>query len=131
MSKVPFTLRWPPAYDCSRPLSDQREWAEGISDNKSVEEALNHGMAFKGNWREGGKTLVSDVYRLLATQRSYPAFSNTGWRPQGGVNRSPADYLSLEGIHNSVHVFVGGLAYGHMSENEVAAFDPIFWMHHG
>ena len=37
----------------------------------------------------------------------------------------------LEGIHNTVHVTVGGSnPSGHMSVVDVAAFDPIFWFHH-
>ncbi|KAF8471757.1 hypothetical protein BDZ91DRAFT_760403 [Kalaharituber pfeilii] len=38
---------------------------------------------------------------------------------------------SIENIHNSVHVAVGGTnPVGHMSTVEAAAFDPIFWLHH-
>ena len=35
---------------------------------------------------------------------------------------------SLEGLHNSYHNNIGGS--GHMSQVPVAAFDPVFWMHH-
>ncbi|TFK74620.1 Di-copper centre-containing protein [Pluteus cervinus] len=35
---------------------------------------------------------------------------------------------SLESIHDTVHVLLGGA--GHMSSVPVAAFDPIFWLHH-
>jgi tyrosinase len=38
-----------------------------------------------------------------------------------------ADFTSqVEGLHNSVHVWVGG----HMGQIPYAAFDPIFWAHH-
>ena len=43
---------------------------------------------------------------------------------------------SLEGLHNVYHGFIGGFPIhgektgGHMTEVPVAAFDPIFWMHH-
>lgn len=35
---------------------------------------------------------------------------------------------SLEGLHNQYHNNIGGS--GHMSQVPVAAFDPVFWMHH-
>ncbi|KAJ8073002.1 hypothetical protein PM082_019868 [Marasmius tenuissimus] len=35
---------------------------------------------------------------------------------------------SLEAIHDCIHVNIGG--GGHMDSIDVAAFDPIFWMHH-
>ncbi|KAI0482566.1 hypothetical protein GGR56DRAFT_620540 [Xylariaceae sp. FL0804] len=54
---------------------------------------------------------------------------------------------SLEGLHNNYHAFIGGNSTmqdgdgqkrfiaggggGHMSQVSTAAFDPIFWMHHG
>lgn len=42
---------------------------------------------------------------------------------------------SLEGLHNNYHVYVGGFSgndsnTGHMSCVPVAAFDPVFWIHH-
>lgn len=70
---------------------------------------------------------MTEVYRLFSMMRRYPPFSNTGWRKDGTVK----DYASLEAVHNSVHIFIGGMTFGHMSLNEVAAFDPAFWMHHG
>ncbi|GJE90072.1 di-copper centre-containing protein [Phanerochaete sordida] len=35
---------------------------------------------------------------------------------------------SLEGIHDSMHDFIGG--NGHMSDPDYAGFDPIFFLHH-
>ena len=67
------------------------------------------------------------MYRLFAMMRRYPPFSNTSWDQDGTV----ADYQSLEQVHNNLHVFVGGLTNGHMTFNNVASFDPAFWMHHG
>lgn len=46
---------------------------------------------------------------------------------------------SIEGLHNDYHVLIGGFEgtfsemkskSGHMSCVPVAAFDPIFWIHH-
>ena len=36
---------------------------------------------------------------------------------------------SLEGIHNNYHGLLGG-DFGHMGRPPIAAFDPVFWMHH-
>eukprot|EP00884_Botryococcus_braunii_P010571 jgi/Botrbrau1/19515/Bobra.0035s0015.1 len=41
----------------------------------------------------------------------------------------PSSYANIESVHDSVHVLVGGNG-GHMAYNEVAAFDPIFFLHH-
>lgn len=44
---------------------------------------------------------------------------------------SPIDFASVEQIHNTIHGAVGfGPSFGHMSSVHVAAFDPIFWLHH-
>ncbi|KAK2629543.1 hypothetical protein QTJ16_000363 [Diplocarpon rosae] len=52
------------------------------------------------------------------------AFSNHELRDDG-LNTS----ASLEDVHNSVHVAVGG-DMGHMSELDYSSFDPVFWLHH-
>ena len=120
-SIAPFTIRHPVPYDPELPLSVQEVWAQGISDDKALGEALNHGR--------GGQQLVAEVYRLFAIMRRYPPFSNTGWTGSGNVE----DYASLEAVHNTVHVIIGGPSptRGHMSLTTVAGFDPYFWMHHG
>lgn len=56
---------------------------------------------------------------------NFNAFSNTAFQP-GNV---PITWLSVESIHNEVHVNVGGNA-GHMSLVDYSSFDPIFWLHH-
>ncbi len=107
----------------AEPFEAQKTWSQGISDNVAVEQSINN----DAGTRPGGKQLVAEVYHLFSMMRSYPPFSNTRWTGSGKVE----EYRSLEGVHNNVHVFIGGMTYGHMSENEVAAFDPAFWMHHG
>ncbi|KAK3717680.1 hypothetical protein LTR37_005747 [Vermiconidia calcicola] len=42
---------------------------------------------------------------------------------------SPGASGSLESVHGLYHVLIGGQG-GHMSSVPVAAFDPIFWLHH-
>ncbi|KAL1637014.1 hypothetical protein SLS58_009540 [Diplodia intermedia] len=59
--------------------------------------------------------ILSDAYK------DYSSFaSGRQTRPWNG---------SLEDFHGKYHITVGGPG-GHMSETEVAAFDPIFWLHH-
>ena len=79
------------------------------------------------------------VYRLFSEKyfSSYNEFASTAaWDPKSG--RNPPDFLSIEDIHNDIHNWTGGQGYlpngqlldGHMTDVPVAAFDPIFWMHH-
>ncbi len=54
--------------------------------------------------------------------KTFNAFSNHAFQTSD-------TFASLEDIHNSLHDFVGN--GGHMSFLETAAFDPVFWIHHG
>ncbi|KAH9950601.1 tyrosinase [Amylocystis lapponica] len=80
---------------------------------------------------KAGPGLRSGIYNLMARVSDWEAFSNH--TPGDGGNAT----TSLEGIHDSVHILVGGqsgsgtTAYeGHMSDPAIAGFDPIFFMHH-
>jgi tyrosinase len=64
--------------------------------------------------------------------KDFGAFSNDKWAPG-----DPGNFPSLESIHDSIHVWVGGpmparrpAPAGHMSDVPYAAFDPVFWLHH-
>ncbi|KAJ3530012.1 hypothetical protein NM208_g9513 [Fusarium decemcellulare] len=84
-------------------------------------------------WNPG--TLADAVNRMFSPQynHTWGNFASTKWikEGQGGVK---SGYLSLEYLHNNVHNLAGGSHYrtgiGHMSDLPVAAFDPIFWLHH-
>ncbi|KAL2070465.1 hypothetical protein VTL71DRAFT_13491 [Oculimacula yallundae] len=71
-------------------------------------------------------TLPETVYRLFLEEYlpTYNAFSTT-LQIRG---QPPSQYSSLEDVHNQLHGFIGGS--GQMGNPAVAAFDPIFWMHH-
>lgn len=64
----------------------------------------------------------------------YRNFASTGARTKRVVeNGKPVVKIdgpsgSLENFHNNYHVTLGG--QGHMSRVPVAAFDPVFWLHH-
>ncbi|KAJ7775767.1 tyrosinase [Mycena maculata] len=66
--------------------------------------------------------LRTSTYNLLTRVHTWPAFSNH--TPGDGGSTSN----SLEAIHDGVHNDVGG--NGQMADPSVAAFDPIFFLHH-
>jgi tyrosinase len=88
---------------------------------KSQENVANSQLA-----GEDFKQLILDLFpTTLFEPDPWGQFSNHSW------NSIPGDQgtlTSLEGIHDMVHVDVGGA--GHMGNVPVAAFDPIFWLHH-
>lgn len=71
------------------------------------------------------------VYKLLTPgySSSWETFETTLY-----TNPDPANFLSIEYIHNYIHGWTGGTSFdtgtGHMSDPAVSAFDPIFWFHH-
>ncbi|GAW04614.1 Di-copper centre-containing protein [Lentinula edodes] len=92
------------------------------------------------NNRYGWKSLRSNVAHLftfpLAAGKDedpfiWDEFSNTTFQSyKTKIARGMKDYKagSVEHPHNSVHLLLGGL--GHMSNNDYAGFDPIFYLHH-
>ncbi|KAH8432716.1 tyrosinase [Aspergillus melleus] len=85
-------------------------------------------------------TLQDKVFRLFQTElKSWGAFATTKYPKEENAKEAN----SVESVHNNVHNFVGGSSFirpdgnnihlwgaGHMSSTTVAAFDPIFWLHH-
>ncbi|KAF2184778.1 Di-copper centre-containing protein [Zopfia rhizophila CBS 207.26] len=59
------------------------------------------------------------LYQILTQYQTFNQFSNTG--------SEQTEIGTLEGIHNIIH---GSFGSGHMGYPAVAAFDPIFWLHH-
>ncbi|ERF72312.1 hypothetical protein EPUS_02199 [Endocarpon pusillum Z07020] len=57
------------------------------------------------------------IYKLFASETDYTKMSCT-----------TSSGNSIENVHNLVHNAVGG--NGHMTDTVIAAFDPIFWLHH-
>jgi Common central domain of tyrosinase len=77
----------------------------------------------------GGK-----IYRILnGPPLSYTQMSNSAYISHDPKERPLNRENSLEGYHNDVHTLCGNggdRRAGHMALTELAAFDPIFWMHH-
>lgn len=66
------------------------------------------------------------VWRLLSLNgQTYQSFSNNKWNDR----MLPGDYDSCEGIHDGLHIIIGGPG-GTMTSVDIAGFDPIFWLHH-
>ncbi|KAF2012125.1 Di-copper centre-containing protein [Aaosphaeria arxii CBS 175.79] len=63
------------------------------------------------------RNMQSRVYDMLSLEHDFTSISNY---------LQPGD--SFESLHDTIHNTVGG--GGHMSEIAMAAFDPIFWLHH-
>ncbi|KAI9675858.1 MAG: hypothetical protein M1822_008867 [Bathelium mastoideum] len=74
-------------------------------------------------------SLQDQVYQMFSTCSDYLHFSND---EAGSSTTTCAN--SLEAIHNTVHDVAGGgtstISGGHMTYLSLAAFDPIFWLHH-
>ncbi|KAG5781349.1 hypothetical protein H9Q73_004978 [Fusarium xylarioides] len=84
-------------------------------------------------WNPG--SLSDAVNRMFSEgyNSNWGHFASTKWIAEGkGCPKT--GYISLEYIHNNIHNLTGGSDYatgmGHMSDVPVAAFDPIFWLHH-
>ncbi|KAF9629012.1 hypothetical protein BFW01_g10215 [Lasiodiplodia theobromae] len=90
----------------SRQSRDQDDYAE-------LDKALNRARTF----------LLPYMISLVRSD-VYKDYRNFATAAVGGSSNG-----SLEDFHGNLHVTIGGPG-GHMSEVEVAAFDPIFWLHH-
>ncbi|KAF9044148.1 tyrosinase [Panaeolus papilionaceus] len=66
--------------------------------------------------------ITQSTYSMLTRVRTWPAFASHTVGDGGSSSNS------IEAVHDSIHVYVGG--NGHMSDPSVAAFDPIFFLHH-
>ncbi|KAF5345967.1 hypothetical protein D9756_010920 [Leucocoprinus leucothites] len=66
------------------------------------------------------RDVTADTYTTLTTVHDWRQFSNHD--PTFGNGNS------IESVHDNIHVLVGG--NGDMSDPSVAAFDPIFFLHH-
>ncbi|KAI1255790.1 hypothetical protein MGN70_002530 [Eutypa lata] len=113
------TGRCPPTFG-----SNATAFQAGTVDNGQVAKNIrNHEWYSK---TEDDPTLRESVYRLLTYDVPYEVFATTNMDPS---DVEPLGYLNCEYIHNNVHNWVGGAA-GQMGDVPVAAYDPIFFLHH-
>ncbi|KAK2011866.1 Di-copper centre-containing protein [Colletotrichum eremochloae] len=76
-----------------------------------------------------GKNLTERVLFILQSYRDFGAASHNRFNPPEEPGQPDfTEWGSIEDIHNAIHNYSGG--GGHMSDPAIAAFDPIFWLHH-
>ncbi|KAI9894687.1 MAG: hypothetical protein M1814_002043 [Vezdaea aestivalis] len=78
-------------------------------------------MRREDNTRYMLSVMTADIYTTIET-----------FCTDAGTSATEMDEISsgsMEALHNDYHVIVGG-AGGHMSNVPIAAFDPIFYLHH-
>ncbi|KAI1814571.1 common central domain of tyrosinase-domain-containing protein [Poronia punctata] len=108
------------------------EWINRFSTNISNPYPCRHEE--HGKWRAPG-SLADAVNRMFSTDytQTWATFSSTKWFSES-ESKPGAEYMSLEYIHNNIHNLAGGSKFqtgvGHLSDVPVAAFDPLFWLHH-
>ncbi|KZT33401.1 Di-copper centre-containing protein [Sistotremastrum suecicum HHB10207 ss-3] len=138
---------WPPEPEKPK-ASTVTAWTEGIRLDDNITDALRG-----ADWYNNPKPDPDDpkppkypndisevVYRLFTEKyfSTYSHFASTNYEKNEQKQKRLADFLSLEAIHNNLHLWLGGggprdkseSGPGHMSIVPVAAFDPIFWLHH-
>ncbi|KAK1687691.1 hypothetical protein BDP55DRAFT_714015 [Colletotrichum godetiae] len=117
--------------------------ALGVENNGSVANALDIPQWVKMELKTGKNldpnmkgSLQDQVHRLLTQGyfSNYATFATTEYGDNDLKPPPATGWLSIEFLHNCVHVWTGGAepspGIGHMSDIGVAAFDPIFWLHH-
>ncbi|KAF2004872.1 Di-copper centre-containing protein [Amniculicola lignicola CBS 123094] len=124
--------------------STANTWIEGAQNNGEIVQALrdypkNVSPGEEEVLRDGNLTAsLRDAFYRTTTIKSFKEIATT--RTGEGFQRKSYSFDSAEGIHNNLHNWCGGPAdidwstktavQGHMSNVPVAAFDPIFWLHH-
>ncbi|KAF8903867.1 tyrosinase [Gymnopilus junonius] len=90
--------------------------------NSTQPDATDNVPRLKSVLRSAQSDITSSTYSMLTRVHTWPAFSNHTVGDGGSTSNS------LEAIHDGIHVDVGG--NGQMADPAVAAFDPIFFLHH-
>ncbi|KAF3921366.1 Tyrosinase [Dactylellina cionopaga] len=122
-ARQPYATNWGQIE--GEPTSEQRwqqtqeaynkNYAMANQNNYHVMEVFREDISFRAN-----------VYNSLIEKRKYAWFAST-FRRDDESGDVPTG-VPLEQVHNTVHDYTGGA--GHMGNIPVAAFDPIFWIHH-
>lgn len=111
-----------------------------VTDKQALDANMDFWMLLKHE-KQAPNSVYVQLYKCLQ-QPNYTVFANTTSASSGDEHGVP-----VEQPHNDIHIFTGGIsdpnyrkksgyeylipgANGDMSENESAAFDPIFYFHH-
>ncbi|RKK21179.1 hypothetical protein BFJ66_g17688, partial [Fusarium oxysporum f. sp. cepae] len=148
--EVEEVLPWSQCFGTSRygikranikePLPIPDHMAQGINNYAAVSQAIDEHSWYVGEVDEGKRLQNSQVcdlvHRLLTAVPEYNNFSSTLIRKHNG-EKPWEQWVNLEYVHNNLHNWIGGSngkldgeGLGHISNVPVAAFDPIFYMHH-
>ncbi|KAI5865367.1 Di-copper centre-containing protein [Durotheca rogersii] len=124
-----------------------QDWIAGKQDNDAIVQELRDYRWDSGSKTEGTRNgnmtagLRAAFYRIL-TIETFDDFVTKRAPNHGADNPITKDhaYDSCEGLHDNIHDWCGGdwtepdnnniRLSGHMGHVPVAAFDPIFWIHH-
>ena len=135
------TSRWPTGAGVTK------AWEDGSQDNAAIVKALRDYKwepVNNTNSRNGNLTAsLRDAFYRVLTFSSFEDFA-TKRLPGAGAETIPNSkdfaFDSSENLHDNVRGWCGGpitkpdsknaSQMGHMSHVPLAAFDPIFWMHH-
>ncbi|KAF8148054.1 tyrosinase [Crassisporium funariophilum] len=100
-----------------------RDWPTTLRQPTTINvDAIDNVSRLKSVLRAAQPDIRDSTYSMLTRVRTWTAFSNHTAGDGGSTSNS------LEAIHDGIHVSVGGR--GQMSDPAVAAFDPIFFLHH-
>ncbi|OAR03172.1 hypothetical protein LLEC1_07414 [Akanthomyces lecanii] len=100
--------RWP-----ETKRSPDTRYSDPPSDNSQVSSAM---------YRRTPQ-IQQRLYNMYSSYNDYQSFSNKAWATE---NNRYAD--SIESLHDLVHTYTG--LGGHMAYIPIAAFDPLFFLHH-
>jgi len=108
------------------------QFKEGIQHNSAISDSMRDNKIYPGG--NLNVPLREGVYRLLTSLSGYNLFA-TGDYPENKGVKDTRGWASVESLHNTIHDWIGGASKGmetngHMAHIPVAAFDPIFWIHH-
>jgi len=139
------TVRYPLAGDVASDDARKKTEAHNQMYKNDAQNAalLNENITAWMEPTSGEKVDTSSVFNefnICLDAPNYTSFSNkasaTKWQAKNLLTRT----VALEGPHDSMHMAVGGFTYyktqkvqgasGDMGNNNVAAFDPIFFLHH-
>jgi tyrosinase len=126
-------------------------WIHGLQRNDLVEKELRdykwdpvNNVENDDDQKDFGNMTASlrDAFYRLTTMKNFEDFATKRLFPnEEGPKEKGYGFASAENLHDNMHGWCGGPAavidkdnncrlLGHMSHVPLAAFDPIFWLHH-
>ncbi len=88
---------------------------------------------FAANFQGGLKRRTGTVSQLPSAAHVRTALSRTDYRSFQNTVESGTGLIPANGMHNSMHGWIGGgfgVSTGHMTSPAVSPFDPFFYLHH-